>query len=84
VAQLACLAVKSAGGCEVGSVSNSAVFATTAWIALTAIWASAMSADAIIDWPQERGHSLVGFLRKGQFSKPALIRDDQTRAAAID
>ena len=67
-----------AGGCAVGSVSNSAVFATTAWIALTAIWASAMLADAIIDWPQERGHSLFDFLRKAPFAKPALIRDDQT------
>lgn len=40
-----------AGGCAVGSVSNSAVFATTAWVALFAMWGSAMLTDALIDRP---------------------------------
>ncbi len=40
-----------AGGCAVGSVSNSAVFATTAWVALFAMWVGAMLTDASLDKP---------------------------------
>ena len=47
-----------AGGCAVGSVSNSAVFATTAWVALFAMWLGAMLTDALIDWPSERQMTL--------------------------
>ena len=47
-----------AGGCAVGSVSNSAVFATTAWVALGAMWAGSILTDAIVDWPSERGRTL--------------------------
>lgn len=47
-----------AGGCAVGSVSNAAVFATTAWVALFAMWLSAMLTDAVFDWPEERGVTL--------------------------
>jgi uncharacterized membrane protein YedE/YeeE len=41
-----------AGGCSVGSVSGSAIFATTAWTALLAIWAGAALTDYFLDWPQ--------------------------------
>lgn len=58
-----------AGGCSVGSVSNAAVFATTAWVALGSMWFAAMLTDALIDWPQERGTTLgqtvSGWLGRG-------------------
>lgn len=38
-----------AGGCSVASVSGSAVFATTAWTTLFAIWAGAMAMDWAVD-----------------------------------
>ena len=47
-----------AGGCAVGSVSNSAVFATTAWVALFSMWLGAMLTDALVDWPAERRMTL--------------------------
>lgn len=46
-----------AGGCAVGSVSNASVFATTAWVALFAMWAAAMLTDALVDRPSERVHT---------------------------
>jgi hypothetical protein len=49
-------------------VSNSAVFATTAWVALGAIWVGAMLTDALVDWPAERGRSL------GEAATAALAR----------
>lgn len=51
-----------AGGCSVGSVSNAAVFATTAWVALGSMWFAAMLIDALIDWPSERGFTLRQYL----------------------
>lgn len=38
-----------AGGCSVASVSGSAVFATTAWVTLFAIWAGAVAMDWLVD-----------------------------------
>lgn len=38
-----------AGGCSVASVSGSAVFATTAWVTLFAIWAGAVAMDRVAD-----------------------------------
>jgi uncharacterized membrane protein YedE/YeeE len=38
-----------AGGCAVGSVSNSVVLATTGWVALVSMWAAAMLADRLFD-----------------------------------
>jgi uncharacterized protein len=38
-----------AGGCAVGSVSNSVVLATTGWVALVSMWAAAMLADHLFD-----------------------------------
>lgn len=43
-----------AGGCSVGSVSSSAIFATTGWVTLTAIWAGALIADRIIPEPSDQ------------------------------
>lgn len=42
-----------AGGCAVGSVSGSAIFATTAWTTLFSIWAGAAATDALVDRGQE-------------------------------
>ena len=39
-----------AGGCSVASVSGSAVFATTAWLTLFAIWAGAIAMDRLVDY----------------------------------
>jgi uncharacterized protein len=41
-----------AGGCSVGSVSGSAVFATTACTTLFAIWGGAALTGYLLDWPQ--------------------------------
>lgn len=39
-----------AGGCAVGAgLSGGSIFALTAWVTLTAMWAAAMAADAVID-----------------------------------
>ena len=38
-----------AGGCSVASLSGSAIFATTSWLTLFAIWAGAMAMDHIVD-----------------------------------
>jgi len=39
-----------AGGCAVGAgVTNGAIFALTAWVALTAMWAAAALTDAVLD-----------------------------------
>jgi hypothetical protein len=42
-----------AGGCSVGSVSGSAIFATTAWITLAAIWAGGAATDILVDRSRE-------------------------------
>jgi len=39
-----------AGGCSVASVSGSAVFSTTAWVTLFAIWAGATAMDWAVDY----------------------------------
>jgi uncharacterized membrane protein YedE/YeeE len=45
-----------AGGCAVGAgVTGGAVLATTAWIALVAMWAGAVIADRLVDRPVETG-----------------------------
>lgn len=47
-----------AGGCAVGAgVTGGAIFAITAWVTLTAIWASATAADWLID---RDGLALIG------------------------
>jgi uncharacterized protein len=38
-----------AGGCSVGSLSGAAIFATTAWVTLAAIWAGGAATDIIVD-----------------------------------
>lgn len=38
-----------AGGCAVGSVSNSVVLSTIGWVALVSMWAAAMVADRLFD-----------------------------------
>ncbi len=44
-----------AGGCSVASVSGSAVFATTSWLTLFAIWIGAMATDRLVDSGIETG-----------------------------
>lgn len=40
-----------AGGCAVGAgVTGGAIFAVSAWVTLTAIWASAALTDYLVDW----------------------------------
>lgn len=47
-----------AGGCAVGAgVTGGAVFALTAWVALTAMWASAGLTDYLLDRPRDEGLS---------------------------
>lgn len=65
-----------AGGCAVGSVSNSAVFATTAWVALGAMWAGAMLTDALVDWPSERGTTLSADLTRRLTAWRSTARQD--------
>lgn len=69
-----------AGGCSVGSVSNAAVFATTAWLALCSMWFAAMLTDALVDWPRERGFTLTQYLTG---AKSVLAAPAGTNATTI-
>jgi len=42
-----------AGGCSVGSLSGAAIFATTAWVTLAAIWAGGAATDFLVDRSRE-------------------------------
>ena len=48
-----------AGGCSVASVSGSAVFATTSWLTLFAIWIGAMATDRLVDGATEEGTATI-------------------------